>query len=97
MMAAMTLPNKIASYAEIKAVKKAAVSMVPETEVEKRKQVAKAADDLVKVLTRETILVGRAPRRPRVRPDPPDHVARSASCRARTAPRSSPAARPRRS
>ena len=39
MMAAMTLPNKIASYAEIKAVKKAAASMVPETEPEKRKQV----------------------------------------------------------
>ena len=59
MMGAMTLPNKIASYAEIKAVKKAAASMVPETELEKRKQVAKAADDLVKVLTRETILSGR--------------------------------------
>ncbi len=59
MMAAMTLPNKIASYAEIKAVKKAAVSMVPETELDKRKQVAKAADDLVKVLTRETILAGK--------------------------------------
>jgi polyribonucleotide nucleotidyltransferase len=59
MMAAMTMPNKIASYTEIKAVKKAAVSMVPETEAEKRKQVAKAADDLVKVLTRETIMAGR--------------------------------------
>ncbi len=59
MLAAMTMPNKIASYAEIKAVKKAAVSMVPETEAEKRKQVAKAADDLVKVLTRETIMAGR--------------------------------------
>ena len=35
--------------------KKAAVSMVPETEADKRKQVAKAMDDLVKVLTRETI------------------------------------------
>ncbi|HYX20692.1 MAG TPA: polyribonucleotide nucleotidyltransferase, partial [Thermoanaerobaculia bacterium] len=59
MLAAMTMPNKIASYAEIKAVKKAAVSMVPDTEAEKRKQVAKAADDLVKVLTRETIMSGR--------------------------------------
>src|SRR5262249_19830609 len=47
------------SYAEIKAVKKAAVSLVPETEADKRKQVAKAADDLVKVLTRETILGGK--------------------------------------
>jgi polyribonucleotide nucleotidyltransferase len=56
MMAAMTLPSKIASYAEIKAVKKAAVSVVPEEEEEKRIQVARAADDLVKVLTRETIL-----------------------------------------
>ena len=59
MMAAMTLPNKIASYAEIKAVKKAVISLVPETEAERRKQVAKAADDLVKVLTRETILAGK--------------------------------------
>src|SRR5262249_1613582 len=59
MMAAMTLANKIQSYAEIKAVKKAAASMVPETEAEKRAQVAKAADDLVKALTRETILAGR--------------------------------------
>ena len=56
MMAAMTLPSKIASYAEIKAVKKAAVSVVPEEEEEKRLQVARAADDLVKVLTREMIL-----------------------------------------
>src|SRR5713226_5418126 len=56
MMAAMTLPNKIASYAEVKAVKKAAVSVVPEEEEEKRLHVARAADDLVKVLTRETIL-----------------------------------------
>ena len=56
MMAAMTLPNKIASYAEIKAVKKAAVSMVPETEETLRQHTSRAADDLVKVLTRETIL-----------------------------------------
>jgi polyribonucleotide nucleotidyltransferase len=56
MLAAMTLPSKIASYAEIKAVKKAAVSVVPEEEAERRLQVARAADDLVKVLTRETIL-----------------------------------------
>jgi len=59
MLAAMTLPNKIASYSEIKAVKKAVVSLVPEAETERRKQVAKAADDLVKVLTRETILGGK--------------------------------------
>jgi polyribonucleotide nucleotidyltransferase len=56
MMAALTMRGKIASYAEIKAVKKAAVSLVPEAEEERRAQVAKAADDLVKVLTRETIL-----------------------------------------
>jgi polyribonucleotide nucleotidyltransferase len=56
MMAAMTLPNKIASYAEIKAVKKAAASVVPETEPERKIHVARAVDDLVKVLTRETIL-----------------------------------------
>src|SRR5262249_31022910 len=59
MMAAMTLPNKIASYAEIKAVKKAAPSLVPEAETEKREQVARAADELVKILTRETILAKR--------------------------------------
>jgi polyribonucleotide nucleotidyltransferase len=56
MMAAMTLPEKIASYAEIKAVKKAIISLVPEEETERRAHVARAADDLVKVLTRETIL-----------------------------------------
>jgi polyribonucleotide nucleotidyltransferase len=56
MKAAMTLSNKIASYGEIKAVKKAAVSLVPETDALKRGQVAKAADALVKILTRETIL-----------------------------------------
>src|SRR5262245_3337566 len=56
MMAAMTLPSKIASYSEIKAVKKAAVSVIPEADEEKRQHVAKAADDLVKVLTRQTIL-----------------------------------------
>jgi polyribonucleotide nucleotidyltransferase len=56
MLAAMTLPSKIASYAEIRAVKKAAVSMIPESEEEKRAQTAAAADDLVKILTRETIL-----------------------------------------
>jgi len=56
MRAAMTLPNKIHSYTEIKAVKKAAVSIVPEEDAERRQQTAKAADDLVKVLTRETIL-----------------------------------------
>jgi len=56
MRAALTLPVKIQSYTEIKAVKKAAVSMVPEGETERRQQTARAADDLVKVLTRETIL-----------------------------------------
>ncbi len=56
MMAALTMASKIASYAEIKDVKKAAVSMVPETEADKRAQTQKAADDLVKTLTRETIL-----------------------------------------
>jgi polyribonucleotide nucleotidyltransferase len=56
MMAALTLPSKIASYGEVKAVKKAAVSLIPETEEEKREQTARAVDNLVKVLTRETIL-----------------------------------------
>ncbi|MEO8191840.1 MAG: polyribonucleotide nucleotidyltransferase, partial [Acidobacteriota bacterium] len=56
MMAALTMKNKIASYAEIKAVKKAAASMVPEGDPALRQQTAKAADDLVKTLTRETIL-----------------------------------------
>jgi polyribonucleotide nucleotidyltransferase len=56
MRAALALPVKIQSYAEVKAVKKAAVSMVPEEEAERRHQTARAADDLVKVLTRETIL-----------------------------------------
>ncbi|HTO86092.1 MAG TPA: polyribonucleotide nucleotidyltransferase [Thermoanaerobaculia bacterium] len=56
MMAALTMKGKISSYAEIKAVKKAAVSLIPETEAERREQTARAADDLVKILTRETIL-----------------------------------------
>ncbi|HKD11498.1 MAG TPA: polyribonucleotide nucleotidyltransferase [Thermoanaerobaculia bacterium] len=56
MMAAMTLSSKITSYSEIKAVKKAAVSMVPEAEADLRQHTARAADDLVKALTRETIL-----------------------------------------
>ncbi len=56
MMGALTMKGKIASYAEIKMVKKSAVSMVPENEPEKRQQTAKAVDDLVKTLTRETIL-----------------------------------------
>ena len=56
MRAALTMSGKIASYAEIKAVKKAAASMVPETEPERRQQTARAADDLVKFLTRESIL-----------------------------------------
>src|SRR5262249_61057751 len=54
--AALTLPSKIASYAEIKALKKAAVSLVPEAEEEKRQQTARAIEHLVKTLTRETIL-----------------------------------------
>jgi polyribonucleotide nucleotidyltransferase len=61
MTAALTMKGKIASYAEIKAVKKAAESLVPETEAELRAQTARAADDLVKILTRETIL-GRGAR-----------------------------------
>jgi polyribonucleotide nucleotidyltransferase len=56
MMAALTMEGKIASYSEIKLLKKAAASLVPETEPEKRAQTARAVDDLVKVLTRETIL-----------------------------------------
>ena len=56
MRAAMTMDSKIASYAEIKAVKKAAASIVPEEQADLRRETAKAADDLVKVLTRETIL-----------------------------------------
>jgi polyribonucleotide nucleotidyltransferase len=56
MRAALTMPGKIASYMEIRAVKKAAASMVPETEPERRQQIARAADDLVKILTRATIL-----------------------------------------
>src|SRR4029077_3709140 len=56
MMAALTTPNKIASYAEIKALKKAAVSLVPEGEEEKRAQTAKAVENLVQTLTRETTL-----------------------------------------
>jgi polyribonucleotide nucleotidyltransferase len=59
MRAALTMPGKIASYAEIKAVKKAIVSLIPEAEAERREQAQKAADDLVKVLTRETILQGK--------------------------------------
>jgi polyribonucleotide nucleotidyltransferase len=59
MMAALTMKGKIASYAEIKAVKKAAASLVPESEPERRELTARAADDLVKVLTRQTILAGR--------------------------------------
>jgi len=56
MRAALTMPGKIASYMEIRAVKKAAASMVPESEPERRQQTARAADDLVKILTRAAIL-----------------------------------------
>ena len=51
-MAAMTLSSKIASYSEIRAVKKAAVSMVPEAEEGKRAQTVKAVDDLVGLISR---------------------------------------------
>ena len=74
MMAAMTMPNKIASYAEIKAVKKAAVSLVPETEDgapqadregrRRSRQGPDARDDPFR----------QTARRPRLRRDPPDHV-----------------------
>jgi len=56
MRAALTMTGKIVSYAEIKAVKKAAVAVIPEDEVERREQTARAVDDLVKILTREIIL-----------------------------------------
>jgi polyribonucleotide nucleotidyltransferase len=56
MRAALTMTGKIVSYAEIKAVKKAAVAVIPEDEVVRRQQTARAVDDLVRILTREIIL-----------------------------------------
>jgi polyribonucleotide nucleotidyltransferase len=58
MMAAMTLPEKIVSYARIKDVKKEALAEIPDTEENRdlRQRTARALDDLVKTLTRETIL-----------------------------------------
>ena len=56
MLAALTVPGKILSYARIKEVKKQAVGAVPEDNAEERARTARAMDDLVKVLTRETIL-----------------------------------------
>jgi polyribonucleotide nucleotidyltransferase len=56
MRAALTMSGKIASYAEIKALKKAAVAVIPEELGERRQQTARAIDDLVKILTREIIL-----------------------------------------
>jgi polyribonucleotide nucleotidyltransferase len=56
MLAALTVPGKILSYSRIKDVKKQAVAAVPEGSAEERGRTGKAMDDLVKVLTRETIL-----------------------------------------
>jgi len=61
MLAAMTVPNKIVSYARIKEVKKQAVSEVPAEDLALRTATGKAMDSLVKTLTRETIL-GRGER-----------------------------------
>ena len=56
MLAALTVPGKIISYARIKEVKKLALAEVPADNEELRAKTAKAMDALVKVLTRETIL-----------------------------------------
>jgi polyribonucleotide nucleotidyltransferase len=56
MRAALTMEGKISSYAEIRALKKAAVAMIPEELGERRAQTARAIEDLVKILTREIIL-----------------------------------------
>jgi polyribonucleotide nucleotidyltransferase len=56
MLAAMILPEKIKSYARIKEVKKQAIAEGPADDVERGRHVSRAMDDLVKVLTRETIL-----------------------------------------
>jgi polyribonucleotide nucleotidyltransferase len=59
MLAALTVPGKILSYSRIKDVKKEAVAAVPEENAEERAKTARAMDDLVKALTRETILERR--------------------------------------
>ncbi len=56
MLAALTVPGKILSYSRIKDVKKEAVAAVSADNAEERARTARAMDDLVKVLTRETIL-----------------------------------------
>ncbi|HET9793169.1 MAG TPA: polyribonucleotide nucleotidyltransferase [Thermoanaerobaculia bacterium] len=56
MLAAMTVPGKILSYARIKEVKKQAIGEIPAEDVALRTATAKAMDALVKTLTRETIL-----------------------------------------
>jgi polyribonucleotide nucleotidyltransferase len=56
MREALTLPGKIASYAKIKEVKKAAVEAVPVEDEETRRKATRAADDLVETLTREIII-----------------------------------------
>ncbi len=59
MMEALTWKGKIESYAKIKEVKKAAVSVVPDDQPEKKAQVKRAVSELVEVMTRETILRDR--------------------------------------
>jgi polyribonucleotide nucleotidyltransferase len=59
MMEALTWKGKIESYAKIKEVKKAAVSVVPEDQPEKKAQVKRAVSELVELMTRETILRDR--------------------------------------
>ena len=56
MLAALTVPGKILSYARIREVRKQAVAEVPEENAALRTATAKAMDKLVKTLTRETIL-----------------------------------------
>ena len=59
MMEAITHKGKIESYAMVKAVKKAGVELVPDTEPETRKMAKRALGELVETLTRETILKQR--------------------------------------
>jgi polyribonucleotide nucleotidyltransferase len=56
MLAAMTVPGKILSYARIKEVKKQAIGEIPADDPVLRAKVGKAMEALVKTLTRETIL-----------------------------------------
>src|SRR5206468_3294578 len=56
MLAALTVPGKILSYSRIKDLKKEAVAAIPEQNTEERARTARAMEDLVKTLTRETIL-----------------------------------------